>query len=47
MLWKEGDVYKCPDPQCGCEVKVTKTPAPGTGGDIPPHCCFGEPMVEK
>ena len=33
MALKEGDVYRCPDPECGCEIKVTKGAAAGKGGD--------------
>ena len=47
MAFKEGDVYKCPDADCGCEVTVTKGGAPGKGGDQPPRCCCGKPMVRK
>ncbi|MDA2914783.1 hypothetical protein MYX77_12690 [Acidobacteriia bacterium AH_259_A11_L15] len=45
MAFKQGDVYQCPDPNCGCEATVTKS---GTGGpDEPPRCCCGKPMVKK
>lgn len=47
MAFKEGEVYKCPDLDCGCEVTVTKSAAPGKGGDQPPRCCCGKPMVRK
>lgn len=44
MPWSEGDVYRCPDPGCGCEVTVTKGPNPGQGGDRAPTCCCGQTM---
>ncbi len=47
MAIKEGEVYKCPNPNCGCEITVTKSPAPGSGGDQPPRCCCGKEMVKK
>jgi len=28
MAFKQGEVYKCPDPQCGCEITVTKGAPP-------------------
>jgi len=28
MAFKEGEVYKCPDADCGCEVTVTKAAHP-------------------
>ena len=31
MALKEGEVYRCPDAECGCEIKVTKGAAPGKG----------------
>ena len=42
MAFKEGEVYRCPDPECGCEIKVTKGAAPGKGGN--PRCCCGKEM---
>jgi len=47
MAFKEGEVYKCPVPECGCEITVTKGAAPGKGGDEPPRCCCGKAMVKK
>ncbi len=38
MALKEGEVYKCPDPNCGCEITVTKGAWPGKGGDLAPRC---------
>jgi hypothetical protein len=46
MALKEGEVYKCPNPNCGCEITVTKGAGPG-GGDQPPRCCCGKEMVKK
>jgi hypothetical protein len=47
MALKEGEVYRCPDPQFGCEVKVTRGAAPGKGGDLNPRCCCGKEMARK
>lgn len=47
MALKEGEVYVCPDPDCGCEITVTKGAKPGAGGDEPPRCCCGKPMQKK
>ncbi len=47
MAWKEGEVYQCPNPDCGCEVTVTKGPKPGQGGDQAPTCCCGNTMQKK
>ncbi len=38
MALKPGEVYQCPDPECGCEVTVTKAPSPGKGGNQNPRC---------
>lgn len=44
MAFQEGQVYRCPDENCGCEVTVTKG-APGTcGGTQNPTCCCGKTM---
>jgi hypothetical protein len=47
MALKEGEVYKCTDPQCGCEITVTKGAQPGDGGNQAPRCCCGMEMVKK
>jgi hypothetical protein len=46
MAPKKGEVYKCPDPNCGCEITVTKGAGPG-GVDQTPRCCCGKEMVKK
>ena len=47
MAFKQGDVYKCPDAECGCEVTVTKGAAEDQGGDQAPTCCCGHTMVKE
>jgi hypothetical protein len=58
MAWKQGEVYQCPDPNCGCEAGearsaggrapgVTQEPKPGQGGNQPPTCCCGKTMQKK
>ena len=42
MPFVKGDRYRCPDPECGCEVEVTKGAAPGKGGAQSPRCCCGK-----
>ena len=44
MALQEGEVYRCPDEDCGCEITVTKGAAPGHGGDSNPTCCCGHVM---
>lgn len=34
MALKQGEVYKCSDPDCGCEITVSKGAAPGKGGNL-------------
>jgi len=31
MARQKGERYRCPDPDCGCEIEVTKGAAPGKG----------------
>jgi hypothetical protein len=42
MAFKQGEKYRCPDPECGCEIKVTKGAAPGKGGNQNPRRCCGK-----
>lgn len=44
MALKQGEVYRCPDSTCGCEVTVTKGAAEGRGRDMNPVCCCGRSM---
>jgi hypothetical protein len=44
MAFKEGQVYRCPDPACGCEVTVTKGAPPTCQGTLNPTCCCGKTM---
>lgn len=44
MALHKGEVNRCPDPACGCEIQVTKGVNPGGGGDLDPRCCCGKDM---
>lgn len=44
MALREGEQYRCPDPECGCEIQVTRGAEPGGGGDEDPRCCCGKSM---
>jgi hypothetical protein len=44
MAFQTGEKYRCPDPECGCEIQVTKGAAPGKGGNQKPRCCCGKEM---
>jgi len=46
MALKQGEVYPCPDAECGCEITVTKGAATGKGGNLNPRCC-GKEMQRK
>jgi hypothetical protein len=46
MPFKKGERYRCPDPQCGCQIEVIKGAEPGKGGDLNPRCCCGKEMVK-
>ena len=47
MALQKGEVYVCPDLNCGCEITVTKGAAPGKGGALNPRCCCGKEMMRK
>ena len=44
MAFKQGEVYRCPDEACGCEVTVTKAAPPDCPGTSNPTCCCGTTM---
>jgi hypothetical protein len=43
MALKEGETYRCPNADCGCEIEVKRGAGP-EGGDLPPRCCCGMAM---
>ncbi len=43
MAMKQNDSYQCPNPDCGCEITVTKA-SHSEMGDMAPRCCCGEDM---
>lgn len=47
MALKKGEIYRCPDSECGCEITVTKGAAQGKGGNLNPRCCCGKEMTRK
>lgn len=44
MALQQGELYRCPDSNCACEIQVTKGAKPGSGGDLNPRCCCGKEM---
>jgi hypothetical protein len=46
MPFPTGEVYHCPDTNCGCEVTVTKSPLP-TCPDPEALTCCGKVMVRN
>lgn len=46
MPFKQGEVYRCPDVSCRCELTVTKGAPPDCGGQQDPTCCCGKTMVK-
>lgn len=47
MALKQGEVYRCPDPNCGCEITVTRSAGTDCKGTQNPRCCCGKEMVKK
>lgn len=47
MPFREGEVYRCPDTDCACELTVTKAAPPTCTGQQAPTCCCGKTMVNK
>lgn len=44
MAFQQGEVYRCPDEACGCELTVTKGAPSTCGGTNNPTCCCGKTM---
>ncbi|MDQ6886905.1 MAG: hypothetical protein M3068_06380 [Gemmatimonadota bacterium] len=44
MALRRGELYRCPDPGCACEIQVTKGAEAGASGDNLPRCCCGKEM---
>lgn len=46
MPFRQGEVYRCPDESCGCELTVTKGAPATCGGQQAPTCCCGKTMAK-
>lgn len=44
MSFQQGEVYRCPEGTCGCEVTVTKGASASCEGHKNPTCCCGRTM---
>jgi hypothetical protein len=44
MSLQKGEVYRCPDPECGCEIQVTHGPNQKRGDEEELRCCCGQIM---
>jgi len=44
MALQKGEIYRCPDANCGCEITVTKGAREGCKGQEQPRCCCGKTM---
>jgi len=46
MAMKKGEKYLCANPECGCEISVTRG-SEAAGASRAPRCCCGEEMNPK
>jgi hypothetical protein len=44
MGWQTGEIFKCPNPECGCELTLTRTSKKERGAIFPTCCCCGRLM---
>ncbi|WP_409473626.1 hypothetical protein [Streptomyces sp. HC307] len=44
--FREEEVYRCPDENCGCELTVTKGAPVTCQAQQTPTCCCGKTMVK-
>lgn len=47
MSLRMGEIYRCPDEGCGCEIQVLVGAEEGGGGDLAPRCCCGREMKQS
>ncbi|MDQ1033429.1 hypothetical protein QF035_011011 [Streptomyces umbrinus] len=47
MPFREGEVYRCPEADCGCELTVTKAGPLISTGRQSPTCFCGKVMVKQ
>lgn len=47
MPFREGEIYRCPLQDCGCEVTVTKAAPADCQGEHAATCCCGQIMVNS
>ena len=47
MALQKGEKYGRPDPNCGCEIEVTKGAKPSAGGNMNRRCCCGKDMQKE
>jgi hypothetical protein len=47
MAWNKGEIYRCPDPECGGEIRVARTRLEPGGAVFAPTCSCGRPMELK
>jgi hypothetical protein len=39
MGWLQGEIFRCTNPECECELTLTRAAKRGWGGIILPTCC--------
>lgn len=42
--FEKGQRFRCPDPNCACEIDVTKGAPASCNGQSKPRCCCGRDM---
>ncbi|HVE38590.1 MAG TPA: hypothetical protein VNM14_01800 [Planctomycetota bacterium] len=41
MGWQAGEIFKCPNLECGCELTLTRASRKERGTILPTCCCCG------
>ena len=44
MGWQAGEIFKCPNPECGCELTLTRASKKERGAIFPTCCSCGALM---
>jgi len=47
MTMTRGEIYACPNSECGAEITVTRGVKADAGGELEPRCSCGRPMKRR
>ena len=45
MAWLQGEIFRCSNAECECEITLTRISKRGRGSFLPDCCCCGRLMM--